>query len=73
MKAMFSFSAGAFVRKEAVFQLQKAAQARGLSFSSIDDGGWLTTEYSITVEGPDVMVQDYLQVVQKWAPGASTG
>jgi hypothetical protein len=73
MKITFPFSAGALVRKEAIFQLKKAAQIRGLSFSSIDDGGWLTTEYIITVEGPDVMVQDYLQAFQKWAQGASTG
>jgi hypothetical protein len=72
MKATFTFSAGALVRKEAVFQL-KNAQSRGLSFSSIDDGGWLTTEYSITVEGLDDMVKDYPQAVAKWAQGVSTG
>jgi len=66
MKVTFSFSAGALVRKEAIFQLKKAAQVRGLSFSSIDDGGWLTTEYSITVEGPDAMVQGYLAEVKEW-------
>lgn len=67
MKVAFSFSAGAFVRKEALFQLRKAAQLRGLAFSSIDDGGWFSAEYSITVEGPDAMVQDYLRAVKEWA------
>ena len=72
MKVTFPFSAGCLVRKEAIFQLKKAAQLRGLSFSSIDDGGWLSTEYIITVEGPDAMVQDYLQKAAEWAQRAST-
>jgi hypothetical protein len=73
MKVTFSFSAGALVRKEAIFQLKRAAQSRGLSFSSIDNDGWLATEYSIMVEGPDTIVQDYLQAVEKWAQETSTG
>jgi hypothetical protein len=72
MKCTFSLSVGALIRKAAIFELQKAAQVRGLSFSSIDDGGWLSTEYSITIEGPDDMVRDYLQKAEEWARRALT-
>ena len=73
MKATFSFVVGAFVRKTALFQIQKAAQTRGLSFNAIDDGGWISREYNIIVEGEEAMVRDYVQSVEKWATGVSTG
>jgi|WetSurMetagenome_2_1015567.scaffolds.fasta_scaffold106370_2 hypothetical protein len=72
MKITFPFSAGALVRKEAIFQLKKAAQIRGLSFSSIDDGGWFSTDYYITIEGPDALVQNYLQAAARWSQRVST-
>lgn len=73
MKAAFSLVVGVLVRKTALFQLKKAAQTRGLSFNAADDGGWISREYIITVEGEEAMVRDYVQSVEKWAKCVSTG
>lgn len=73
MRATFPFTAGALVRKEAIFQLRKAAQSRGLAINISDDGGWFQTEYCVTVEGDESNVQDYVRAVKDWATGVSTG
>ena len=72
MKATFSFSAGALVRKEVIFQLKTAAQSRGLALGILDDGGWISRTYSVTVEGEEPNVKDYLQAVENWAQGESS-
>lgn len=66
-KATFSFTAGALTRSRAIFQLMKGARLRGIAINVIDDGGWLQTEYCVTVEGDELMVKDYLQALERAA------
>jgi len=49
-----------------MFELMKFAHELGLTFNSIDDGGWLVTNYLITVEGAEDQVNQYAMGVEKY-------
>lgn len=66
MKATLTFSTDAFARKQIVSLLEKAAEQRFLVVSSEDEVGWFGVESSITVEGPEANVKNYLQAVENW-------
>lgn len=62
----FSFEAGALVRGRVLFELRSSAARYGLSFSALDDGGWLSTAYQCTVAGEEAAVLNYWRVSQEY-------
>ena len=66
MQTKFEFSAGALVRGQIKRELERAAFDAGVDVKIQSFGGWLSTDYGVTVSGDEKKVQAYTATVTDW-------
>lgn len=67
VRGKLSFSAGALVRRQAQNAIRQYCDFHGLKYELKEYKGWLSSDFLLTVEGPQDKVEYLFQQIQAWS------
>jgi len=72
IKGKMTFTVGALYRGRVLNQLRRYLDEAGVKYEIKEYGGWLSTDYLLVIEGPQDVVAEHLETIQRWFNSLAT-